>query len=645
MRKRMKNILLVNPKYRLEIRWISSKKEIDVKADYFPLGLGTVAALTPEGFQVDIWDELVRGEIEKADLKKKYDLVGVTSHSANLGRANEIGAYFKKQGILTAIGGPGVTSNPHRCRKVFDIIFIGEGELTWPRFIRDWQADRFQSEYRQIDKPDLALSPVPDWSSIESDVDKYAMGTVQTTRGCPIDCEFCDVIYLHGRRQRHKSIDQILAEVRALERLGVKSISFNDDNFTIAHNRAKEVLRALIVLNNSFSEPLRFMTQLGIDISRDEEMLELLADVNMYEVLIGIESPNKESLREAGKFNNLKGDLVAEVRKVLSYGIAVRGAMIVGFDHDDLDIFEQQYQFIQETCLPSISMHMLNAPVGTRLWRRLHAEGRVIDAFAIADQSTQRLFNNIIPKRMSRVELMQGFADLYDKLFTWKSFKERMMGFVALVRRPPKSLKEEESLRDLLQLGPDMNLDAESCQAMAEIFEYTAKTAPFMLGRVKELTVQFVRYRNSAYDFIPGLRKQIELESSGQLQIKLDNRPIPIPDGFRKEFDSIFPSIQQRATRNLNDKSKVPEVMVDVFVDFLIHEEGFDTLEDYHIGYLNEIVDSACARVNGQPLEIAAPKDAAAIGEGDETTSRLKDDVLIGVEHELMKMRLAQQGV
>ncbi len=641
----MKNILLVNPKYRLEIRWISSKKEIDVKADYFPLGLGTVAALTPEGCHVDIWDELVRGEVEKADLDKKYDLVGVTSHSANLGRANEIGAYFKQKGILTAIGGPGVTSNSHRCRKGFDILFIGEAELTWPRFVREWQSGSYKPEYRQIDKPDILSSPAPDWRSIESDVDKYAMGTVQTTRGCPIDCEFCDVIYLHGRRQRYKSIDQILKEVRALEQLGVESISFNDDNFTIAHKRAKDVLRALITLNNSFSKPLRFMTQLGIDISRDEEMLELLADVNMYEVLIGIESPNKDSLREAGKFNNLKGDLVAEVRKVLSYGIAVRGAMIIGFDHDDQDIFEQQYQFIQETCLPSISMHMLNAPVGTRLWRRLHAEGRVIDAFAIADKSTQRLFNNIIPKRMSRVELMEGFADLYEKLFSWESFKERMFGFVSLVNRPPKILREEESLQELLALGPDMNLDKESCGALAEIFEFTDKTAPFLLGRVRELAIQFVRYRHSAYDFIPGLRQQIELESSGKLQIKLDDRPIPIPDGFRQEFDAIFPSVQQRAVRNLIDKSKVPEVLVDVFVDFLIHEEGFSKLEDYHITYLNEIVDSACTRVNGQAPAGAVPAETADNGGGDENSKRLKDDVLIGVEHELMKMQLAQQAV
>lgn len=638
----MKNILLINPKYRLEIRWIASKTEIDVKADYFPLGLGTVAALTPDEFHVDIWDELVRGPVEESNLERKYDLVGITSHSANLGRAGAIGDFFRTQGILAAVGGPGVTSNPSRCRNHFDILFIGESELIWPQFIRDWQAGSYRSEYRQIEKPDISLSPAPKWDSIESDVKMYAMGAVQTTRGCPVDCEFCDVIYLNGRRQRHKSIDQILQEVRALERLGVRSISFNDDNFTVAHSRAKDVLRALISLNNTFPKPLRFMTQLGIDISRDDELLELLADANIYEVLIGIESPNKESLKEAGKYNNLKGDLVAEVCKVLSYGIAVRGAMIVGFDHDDIDIFDQQYDFIQEACLPSISMHMLNAPVGTRLWRRLHAEGRVIDVFSIADNSTQRLFNNIIPKRMSRVELMQGFKNLYVRVFTWESFKARMFGFISLVRRPPNLLKKTESIQELLELGPGMKLDAESCDAMAEIFKYTEQTAPFLLGRIKELVVQFIRYRNSAHDFIPGLEQQIELEASGKLQIKLDSRPIPIPAGFRKSFDSIFQPIHQRANQNLVDKDRIPEVLVDVFVDFLIHEEDFNQLEKHHIPYLNEVVDRTCTRLNSQPLREHLPIEPADKAVSNVNQHRLKDDILVGVEHELMKMKLSQ---
>ena len=634
----MKNILLVNPGYALEIRWIADEDKISVKADYFPLGLATVAALTPDKFQVDIWDELVRGPVEQSRLEREYDLVGITSHSANLGRALKIADYFRQKNRLVVVGGPGVTSNPDRCRNHFDVLFIGEAELTWPEFIRDWRTGNYRSEYRQIEKPDIALSPLPKWDSIQSDVQRYAMGTIQTTRGCPNDCEFCDVVYLNGRRQRHKKNDRILDEVKALQSLGVESISFNDDNLTIDHRWAKKLLGELIALNNAFPTPLRFMTQLSIDVSQDEELLELLSNANFYQVLIGIESPNKESLKEAGKFGNLKGDLVEQLHTVLSYGIVVRGAMIVGFDHDDTDIFDMQYDFIQKAVLPSISMHMLNAPIGTRLWRRLRQEGRVIDAFAIADKSSQRLFNNTIPKLMTRVELMQGFRQLYAKLFTWGSFKERMLGFVDLVKRRPKALQEIESIEELLNLGPSLNLETEDCQAMAEIFNYTNQKAPYMFGRVKELVVQFIRYRKSVHDFLPGLDKQIELEASGKLEIKLDSRPVTIPQGFRDEYRSIFQDVYQRVYLSLKDKKKIPVVLVDIFVEFLIHEEGFKQFEEYHASLLKEIAERTCVRFNGEKFEDIEPVESSKAVKIVVRPTGLHEDVLKSVEQELFRL-------
>lgn len=638
----MKNILLVNPNYALEIRWVADEDKISVKADYFPLGLGTVAALTPSGYHVDIWDELVRGPVEEAKLDRTYDLVGVTSHSANLGRAIKIGKYFRDNKVFAVVGGPGVTSNPDRCRKSFDVLFIGEAELTWPEFLDGWQRNDFRTEYRQIEKPDIKLSPMPRWDSIQSDVNRYAMGSVQTTRGCPNDCEFCDVVYLNGRRQRHKTMQQVLDEVRALQRIGVKSISFNDDNLTIDHRWAKELLQQLIALNNSFPEPLRYMTQLSIDVSGDEELLGLLADANFYQVLIGIESPNKDSLKEAGKFGNLKGDLVQQLHKVLSYGIVVRGAMIVGFDHDDETIFDLQYNFLQKACLPSISMHMLNAPIGTRLWRRLRQEGRVIDAFAIADNSSQRLFNNTIPKLMTRVELMKGFRALYAKLFTWESFKERMLGFVSLVKRRPNSLQEIEKLDELLQLGKSLHLNEEDCLAMAEIFSFTHAKAPYMLGRVKELVVQYIRYRKSVYDFLPGLDRQIELEASGKLEIRLDSRPVTVPMGFRREYRTIFQDIHPRVYLSLADKKKLPAALVEIFVEFFVHEQGFDTFEEYHSSLLRDIADRTCARLNGQKLEDFEPVVVPAAKVIPVKPAGLHEDVLKSVEQELFK--LVQDG-
>ena len=636
-----KNILLINPFYELEIRWIVDPEElVKIKADQTPLGLATVAGLTPEDeFQVDIWDELIRGPInEETRFERQYDLVGITSCRAHIPRSQALARIFRKRGIPVVIGGPGVSGTPDRCRQGFDVLFIGEAEITWPQFLRDWQAGQYRAEYRQIEKVDLAITPPPRWDSLIPYFDQYAMGAVQTTRGCPFDCEFCDVVYLFGRRQRHKPIERVLAEIHILERHGITNIFFSDDNFIGNLKYCKDLLRQLIPLNNSFATPIRFNTQASMEVARDEELLELLADANFVHLVLGIETPNKESLKETGKFQNLKGDLVEEVHKVLSYGLIARGAIIVGFDHDGPDIFDIQYDYIQKACLPAFSLHMLNAPIGTRLWRRLREEGRVLDITKITDKITNRIFSNITPKRLTRVQLMQGFGELYARLFTWESFKERMFGFIALVQKAPKVKFAPLSLQELLKLGPSLNLDAEACKTMEEIFTYAAEKVPFLLRRVKELVVQFIRYKDSAYSLLPKLEQQIKLEASGELTFEEDIRPLTIPAGFRKAYKSIFTDIYRRTYLNLKDKDKTPEALMEIFVDFLVHEEGFQTLEDFHIPILKELCDKVCAKFNGVKPEEFVPIEGADLEIPDALHKRLNDDVLKSVEQELIKL-------
>ncbi len=636
----MKRILLINPRYEMETLRVTDEEHIDVKADNMPLGLATVSALTPSDFRVDIWDEFVLGPIENSEhiRKNRYDLVGVTSSRVSILRGREIASFFHQQEIPVAIGGPGVSGSPDRCRKYFDILFIGEAELIWPQFLRDWQAGHYRAEYRQIEKPDISLSPVPKWDSLVCDVNEYAMGGVQTTRGCPYDCEFCDVVYLNGRQQRHKSVDRVLEEVRLLEKLGVSTVYFADDNLVGDHRYTKDLLRALIQMNNSFTKPLRYATQASIDASRDEELLELLADANFYEMLIGIESTNPESLKEIGKYNNLKGNLVEEVRKILSYGISVRAALIGGMDHDKADIFDKHYDFIQQSCVPSVSLHMLNAPIGTRLWRRLREEGRVIDIFNITDKVTRRIISNVIPKGMSRIELMQGFREMYSRVFSWESFRERMIGFVCLSNRPLRVPQDEVSAEELMKLGSSMGLDPDACTAMNDIFEYTAWKAPYLLARVKQLVIQFVRYSQSARNLIPVLNEQIELESSGRMTFELDNRPVTVPAGFEKAYKEVFPDIYRRLHLNLADRNKIPEALMEVFVEFLVKEEGFSQFEKYHYLLLNEIVYRTCARFNGQKLEEFVPVDKSDKTVPDTGKLRLHEEVLKGVEQELIKL-------
>ena len=636
----VKKILLINPSYELEIRWITEESEIQVKADYMPLGLATVAALTPsDQYQVDIYDEFVKPQLTKdTPLGTDYDLVGITSCRANLPRAIKIAKMFREKGHMIIIGGPGVSGTPDRCREHFDVLFIGEAELTWPQFLKDWESGTFKKEYRQIDKPDIRISPIPRWDSVVPDLPKYAMGCVQTTRGCPFDCEFCDVVYLNGRRQRHKDIPRVLDEVRNLQRLGVSTIFFSDDNLVGNHRYAKDFLKELIPLNNSFARPLRYATQASIDTARDDELMELMADANFYQLLIGVETPNIESLKETGKYQNLKGDMIQEIHKVLSYGIVFRAAMVVGFDNDDTSIFDFQYNFIQKSCLPAVSMHMLNAPIGTRLWRRLRAEGRVVDIFKITDHVTNRIFSNILPLRMTRVELMQGFRDLYARLFTWESFKERMLGFIALVNRPTKVKQEVIPLDSLRRLPALLELKPGEARDMMEIFEFTDRHAPFMMGRVKELVIQFVRYARSAYSLIPKLEKQIELEAAGKLVFELDSRPLTIPQTFRDAYKALFPRIHRRAYERMVDKTQVPQALTEAIIEFLIHEEKLETVTEDHIEDLLDLVDNACARLSGIPLEKYTPPPADDSPVPDGIKLRLHDDVIKTVEQEMLKL-------
>lgn len=636
----MKRILLVNPRYEMETLRVTDEEHLGVLADNMPLGLATVAALTPLGYEVIIWDEYVKGPVEDNPEHHacSYALVGVTSSRVSIMRAREIASFFRNQGVPVAIGGPGVSGSPDRCRKYFDFLIIGEAELIWPEFIKDWEAGANRTEYRQIEKPDISLSPLPKWDSISADVSKYSMGGVQTTRGCPYDCEFCDVVYLNGRKQRHKSVPRVLEEVSVLQKLGVSTVYFADDNLIGDHKYAKGLLRHLIKMNNALQIPLRFATQASIDVSRDEELLKLLADANFYEMLIGIESTNADSLREIGKFNNLKGNLVEEVHRILSYGISVRGALIGGLDHDNVSVFDDHYRFIQEAFLPSVSLHMLNAPIGTRLWRRLREEGRVIDVFKITDKVTRRIISNVIPKQMSRIELMQGFKSLYSRVFRWDSFRDRMMGFISLVERAPQVPLPSVSVGELKELGTALRLGPQECDAIRDIVSFCARKAPFLLSRVKQLIIQFSKYSESARRLIPRLEEQIELEASGKLSFPLDSRPVTVPRGFRDVYKSIFPAVYHSISLNLSDKSKLPAALLEVFVEFLVREEGFHEMQEHHYPLLNEIVDRTCARFNGQTFESYVAVYNSSVPKLGIEQIRLGDDVLNSLEQELLKL-------
>lgn len=646
----MKRILLVSPFSDNEGLWVTGEETAEVKNNFPPLGLATVAALTPrEGFEVRIHDELVHGKIDSGTMfEEKIDLVGVTGYKAHLRRCKEIASIFRKRGILAAAGGPGVSGSPQDYREHFDILFINETELTWPRFLKDWNAGKIEREYRQIEKPDLSGSPMPRWDSIEADFKAYAMGTVQTTRGCPFDCEFCDVVFLFGRRPRHKPIERVLAEVKAMKGYGFMSVFFCDDEFSGDRKYAKELLRELVKLNSTFDEPLIFSSQMSIAISGDEELLGLLADANFDLVFVGIESPNDESLRSVNKVQNLRGDMVENIHRVLSYGIGIRAGMIVGFDDDGLDIFDRQHAFIQESCLTSVGINILKAPLGTRFWTRLMHEGRVVNMALNKGLGHSRTYTNIIPKGMSRVELLEGYGSLLERVYSWESFGERARGFVSLAAkrtaarlRRCKEAEERVVIERLRKAVP-----AEASDALERIIDHTLATAPHLLKKVRTLVLQHAKYRSTVGMLLPQLDKQIEREKSGDIILEPDNRAMPAPERFREAFDKLLPSVYTYVRSALKDKGLTTRALTGAFVEFLVRwGEDCDTIEDHHLAYLMDICERKCAGLNGTAHVGKVPAVPSEEDVREIKRLRLADDIFKNIWVELSELNVRKKDV
>jgi hypothetical protein len=383
------------------------------------LALPTLAALAQSHLDVVLCDE----SVQPIDFDIGADYVGITGKVSQRARMVAIAREFRRRGVTVVIGGPYASLDPEWLRPHCDVLVRGEIEPIANRLFADLAAGQWRDEY--IGAPaDLATSPVPAWHKYPNE--RALMGTVQTSRGCPFACEFCDVIQYLGRRQRHKPVAAVLAELDVLRSHGYRRVIIADDNFTASRGKAKELLEAIRHWNaRRRGERMTFVTQLSIDAARDEELLTLCATAGLTHVFIGIETPNDASLREAQKRQNLKGDLTDYVHRFLAHGISVTAGMIVGFDADDMSIFERQHAFLTGAALPVASVGALVAPVATPLHARLSAAGRLTpDSPEVAATPWS---TNIVPARMSREQLLDGIRWLCNKLYEPNAFAERLI--------------------------------------------------------------------------------------------------------------------------------------------------------------------------------------------------------------------------
>jgi radical SAM superfamily enzyme YgiQ (UPF0313 family) len=387
----------------------------------FPnLSMPTVAGLTPAEHEVVLCDE----NVEEIDFDFEADIVGVTGYIVHKDRILEIVREFRRRGRFVAVGGPYASLCPEDLRGRVDALFVDEAEETWPRFLEDFAAGVPKPEYGATEKPYLSLSPVPRLDLLK--VDRYHALTIQFARGCPFNCEFCDIIVMYGRRPRAKSVEQVMAEIRECHRLGAKQVFVVDDNFIGNRRLAKQLLRAMAAWGRALDFPIDFNTEVSLNVAQDEELLGLLRAANFTTIFIGIESPRKASLRETRKTQNMRGDLVESVRRIHAYGIQVQAGMIVGFDADDESIFHEQLRFVQEARIPVSMTGLLQALPKTPLYERVAREGRLV-AESLGDQF---VLSNILPRGMSRRRLYEGYHWLLGQLYDFRNYRRRTLEFL-----------------------------------------------------------------------------------------------------------------------------------------------------------------------------------------------------------------------
>ena len=432
-------VLLVYPRYP-DTFW-SFRHALRIagkKANFPPLGLLTVAAMLPQEWDKKLVDMNV---IPLSDKDIRWaDYVFISAMVVQRDSVREVIGRCKAFGTKIVAGGPLFFSEYEYFEEV-DHLVLGEAEVTLPPFLEDLEKGYAKHIYTSKERPDITKTPLPLWSLL--DMKKYSSTSIQYSRGCPYNCEFCDIIILNGNVPRTKSKEQTIAELDALYNRGWRdSIFVVDDNF-IGNKRKlkKEILPAIIEWQKERKYPSPLFTEASINLADDEELMKLMVEAGFDMVFIGIETTNEESLAECNKNQNRGRDLVASVKKIQNHGFQVQGGFILGFDSDPVSIFKSPINFIQKSGIVTAMVGLLNAPPGTRLYERLKKENRILEG--ISGDNTDCSMN-FIPK-MDRETLINGYKDIMATIYSPKEYYKRVKIFLKEYR--PKKKKRLSQLQ------------------------------------------------------------------------------------------------------------------------------------------------------------------------------------------------------
>jgi radical SAM superfamily enzyme YgiQ (UPF0313 family) len=418
------NILLIYPQYP-DTFWSfrHALKIVAKKASFPPLGLLTVAAMLPQEWEKRLVDMNVT-PLSDDDLRWA-DYIFISAMQVQKQSVKEVASRARRFNTKMVAGGPLFTTGYEEFEDI-DHFVLNEAEITLPSFLEDLEKGCAKHIYTSEERPNITSTPIPLWSLIN--MRKYSSMSLQYSRGCPFDCEFCDIVILNGHRPRTKSKKQIIAELDALYNHGWRGGLFIvDDNFIGNKRKLKaETLPAVINWMKARKHPFALSTEASVNLADDEELMELMVVAGFNTVFVGIESPNEESLIECNKLPNKNRDLAIMVKNIQNHGLEVQGGFIVGFDSDPLSIFRSQVNFIQKSGIVTAMVGLLSAPPGTRLYQRLKGENRLLKSFT-GDQMDCTL--NFIPK-MNYETLINGYKNILSTIYSPKHYYERIKTFL-----------------------------------------------------------------------------------------------------------------------------------------------------------------------------------------------------------------------
>lgn len=404
---------------------------INRKALLPPLGLITVAAILPQEWEFKLVDRNVRSVTEA-----EWDWADLVICSAMIVQKPDLIAQIKeakKRGKSVAVGGPYPTSLPEEMREVgVDYLILDEGEITLPLFVEALQRGETQGEFTANgEKPSVTETPIPRYDLLEQEA--YDSMSVQFSRGCPFQCEFCDIIVLYGRKPRTKTPQQLLGELQALYDLGWRGGVFMvDDNFIGNKRNVKLLLQDLKTWQQERNYPFRFDTEASLDLAQDDELIQLMLECNFAAVFMGIETPDIESLRFTKKLQNTRSSLLDSIDKVTRSGLRVIAGFIIGFDGEKPGAGQRIVEFAEITGIPTTTFAMLQALPHTALWHRLEKEGRLIQGSGNINQTT---LMNFVPTRPVE-EIAQEYVEAFSALYEPQQYLDRVYRYFLKLGAP-----------------------------------------------------------------------------------------------------------------------------------------------------------------------------------------------------------------